>query len=519
MNHPSQESRITARAGLWLLALTAFGAWLRFHALGAQSLWVDETNSVKYAAVFEPLTGHDLLENLHGPLHAVLLHAWSRLCGTSEAALRSLSALAGTLTIPLLYWAARATLPVGTSLLAAGLLAISPFHLWYSQEVRNYALFIPLVVLATGLFLRVLQDGGVFGRRYWTLLAATTAGFFMNLAFLFAAATEALTAAFDGPRTARFRLRLLSIWAVALLCLSPWIVRFVERRLEPSGALEIRPVAEDERLRGDTTSPLAGIPYAYFCFAEGYSLGPSLRELQEGRSLDTFRPHLPLLLLAATAFGTLFLWGAVRLFRAGGASRHWVLLAVLPVLCTYAVSTRNLKVFNPRYAAAAYPAFLVLTATGLASIPSRWGRWLLAAGVLIPTGASLAGYFNDPRHERDDTRTAVAELKEGLRPRDALFVIGTEEPLEHYYWRGIRNGFPDLEEEDLQRWGALTGPERQARFDSLCARSGRVFVWVLRPRFVDPKGTFRDWLLAAHPPDGTWRYPGVEVWRVPGGTR
>jgi len=54
----------------------------------------------------------------------------------SEAALRSLSLLAGLISIYLLYLLGRALLGAGVGLISAALLALSPFALYYSQEAR-----------------------------------------------------------------------------------------------------------------------------------------------------------------------------------------------------------------------------------------------------------------------------------------------------------------------------------------------------------------------------------------------
>jgi hypothetical protein len=71
--------------------------------------------------------------------------------------LRSLSALAGTATIPVAYGAGVVLVSRRAGLVAAALVATSPFLVWYSQEARSYALFALLgatSVLAFGLALR-----------------------------------------------------------------------------------------------------------------------------------------------------------------------------------------------------------------------------------------------------------------------------------------------------------------------------------------------------------------------------
>src|SRR4029079_16223823 len=95
---------------------------------------------------------HDAFEP---PVYFWLLHLVIRLLGDTEAALRLLSAVAGAVTVPLAALLLRG-LGASTSVALGGaaLLAISPLHLWYSQEARPYAL---LVCLGVGALVRFLQ--------------------------------------------------------------------------------------------------------------------------------------------------------------------------------------------------------------------------------------------------------------------------------------------------------------------------------------------------------------------------
>jgi len=83
----------------------------------------------------------------HPPLYYALLHFWLAL-GDSEAVLRLLSALCGTLTIPLMYGLGHTIGGHRLGLLAALLLAISPFHVQFGQETRMYALLTLAATLA-----------------------------------------------------------------------------------------------------------------------------------------------------------------------------------------------------------------------------------------------------------------------------------------------------------------------------------------------------------------------------------
>ncbi len=499
-----------------LLALTALGLILRLVRLDAQSFWVDEAFSIKYAALWKPLTFEGLLDNLHGPLHALLLHGWARLFGAGEWALRAPHALIGATTIPLLYWALRPSVSRGVSLLTCALLAISPFHLWYSQEVRNYVLAMFFVVLSTGLLQR-LWLGSSWSRM--SLYGLVCAGaLWSNLASAFALAAHGAGRMFarSGPSWRR----LFVAWAIALVCLSPWLERFWRHRVEPSGALTLRSVAAEERLRGETTSPLLGIPYTYFVFSLGYSLGPSLDELRADPMAPPSALEAVLIAAAGLAFGVAAWIGAGRLWSLP-SGRLWLALAIAPVLLTFVVSTRNLKVFNPRYACAAFPAYLVVVAHGLAALrdgPRRRAlQTLVAAGVLLPTGVSLAQYETSPRYWKEDARALSAHLRSHVGPDDLIFFVGTDEPLQQYYWRGLRDGVGGVRKADHgDRWD-LGFEERFERFSELAGRAQVVYVAFLREEFVDPDDRWRAWLRANRPPREVVPFIGCEIWVLDGG--
>ena len=138
------------------VALTcALGAALRFWELGSQSFWFDESYTVDLVGrgFFDMLAAIPDTESTP-PLYYVLAWPWAKLFGDSEAALRSLSALIGTATVPVAWSAARALFPTvaRAGLLAAALVAVNPYFVWYSQEARSYALLV-LTVTATLVFL------------------------------------------------------------------------------------------------------------------------------------------------------------------------------------------------------------------------------------------------------------------------------------------------------------------------------------------------------------------------------
>ena len=141
------------KEGFILAALVAVAAAFRFTRIGHQSFWLDESYTVD---LVQRSFGHMLSgvasDESTPPLYYVLAWVWAKVFGLNEYGLRSLSALAGTLTVPAAYVAGASLVTRRVGLVAAALAAFSPLLVWYSQEARSYA----LMVLLSGLGLLAL---------------------------------------------------------------------------------------------------------------------------------------------------------------------------------------------------------------------------------------------------------------------------------------------------------------------------------------------------------------------------
>ncbi len=158
----------------------AMGLILRFWNLDLKPLWLDETITLLFALgrryddipreVLLPLG--ELLQTLtwqpqscraiaqtisqqstHPPLFFCLMHQWMGYLQGSEHSLRwqvrSLSALFGVGAIVVMYILNRVTFSHKAGLWAAGLMAVSPFAVYLSQEARHYTL--PMLIIAASL--------------------------------------------------------------------------------------------------------------------------------------------------------------------------------------------------------------------------------------------------------------------------------------------------------------------------------------------------------------------------------
>ena len=160
---PGVLQRVRPRAEWvpWALAAAiAIGAGLRFATLGLQGYHHDEAwtaGVILHRNLFTTIGKVTSTESTPY-LYYVLAWAWTKVFGSVEWGLRSLSALIGVATIPVAYLIGRRIAGGATGLAAAALVAVNPALIWYSQEGRSYALLVLFTALAFYFFLRA-RDG------------------------------------------------------------------------------------------------------------------------------------------------------------------------------------------------------------------------------------------------------------------------------------------------------------------------------------------------------------------------
>jgi 4-amino-4-deoxy-L-arabinose transferase-like glycosyltransferase len=164
------------RATWWLVAaLTALAAVLRFYHLGHQGFWFDEANTALLVR-FSPGKMLGLIPQTEStpPLYYMAAWVWARVFGNTEMGLRSLSALAGVLVVPVAYGASAKLLSRRAGLITAALTACSPLLIWYSQEARSYEVLVFLCALSLLAFAYARAEPTPTILGAWTLCCAAS---------------------------------------------------------------------------------------------------------------------------------------------------------------------------------------------------------------------------------------------------------------------------------------------------------------------------------------------------------
>jgi mannosyltransferase len=229
--NPSEMPTSTRWLQVSITGILLLAFFLRVFQLGSQSLWEDEIFSATQAVL--PLG--DLLAwtagDIHPPAYYVIMSILARLGGwgslqpgmVTDWLWRLPSAVCGVLAVAVTYRLGLTLMNRKTAVVAAGLLAISPVAIHYSQEARMHEMFLLAAVLSTWILSRLLAEP----RQRWLWLAygAATAwslySVYLGFAVLTAQAVWVLAAAIRQRKIA-----LVVKWclgcAVALALYTPW---------------------------------------------------------------------------------------------------------------------------------------------------------------------------------------------------------------------------------------------------------------------------------------------------------
>jgi mannosyltransferase len=136
-----------------LIIILLLGAGLRVYHLGTEDLWYDEVCTITYSQVPWSQINYEPEDFPHYLFNHFVMFFWLKLNQTALFA-RLFSALVGIISIYLIYLFGRYLLNSTVGLLGALFLSLSSYHIYYSQELRAYALQLFLILLMVYIFYR-----------------------------------------------------------------------------------------------------------------------------------------------------------------------------------------------------------------------------------------------------------------------------------------------------------------------------------------------------------------------------
>lgn len=251
----------------FLALLLLVGGMLRFWHLDLKPLWMDEVITALFsfghtyysvpleqaipvsslpavftlnpAATCTQITQTVAVQSVHPPLFFCWMHVWLTWVNPLPLSwvwqVRALPALFGVLAIAALAQLNSLAISRSAGRLGAGIMAVSPFAVYLSQEARHYTLPMVLVILALTALYQLSQDlrHQQFRPCIWLgWVAVNSLGFYVHYFFLLAFAAQAGILLWEmghivlhrEPR-AGSRSLLVPLLAIALVCCSylPWL--------------------------------------------------------------------------------------------------------------------------------------------------------------------------------------------------------------------------------------------------------------------------------------------------------
>ena len=383
----------------YILNFTLLAAfWLRVQNLTYHSIWFDESVSIHWAqssvARILDVSMH-LVEDRLPPLYYLLLKGWVSLAGLTEFSVRFPSVVLGTLLVAVMFAIGRRLFGARTGLLAAALVAVNPFLVWYSQEARMYALAVLLGALTVLAFHRAVSGDGA---RHWAAMGIfAAAGLYTHL--------------YTG-----FLLPALALW----LLLNPsalkkhWLA--FGATMAAASAAFVPLALATWRFSGESTpgDPLHGIGGRAWGLLRAFAIW------QAELSPPTTQIVLIVLAVAATL-------GALAAFRRRDGWLVILLLAMPFVIASGLMFRSELAFFGERYFIVMVPWLLLLAAAGV--MHAIWGknRWRkITAGVgaialVAVTAIPLPGQWSVPA-AKEAWRQSAAYLAAHAQPGDVIFI-------------------------------------------------------------------------------------------------
>lgn len=173
-----------------LLFLLLLGAVLRFYKIDFQSIWLDEIHTMNES---NPKVGFSELYNIitageqMPPFYFYSLYFLFKIFGYTTFIARMYSAIIGVASVVSIYLLGKELMNRKVGLIAALLITVNPFHLYYSQEARPYIFLFLFTTLAFYYLIKFIKLPNRKNAIYYGVISALMiSSHFFGLFVLFA---------------------------------------------------------------------------------------------------------------------------------------------------------------------------------------------------------------------------------------------------------------------------------------------------------------------------------------------
>ena len=384
-----------------------------------QSLWLDETIG---ALVVRERGFWDILVNFskgdnHPPLYYLALDIWSNIFGYKEIALRSLSLLFSIGSIWFTYLITKFMFEKENKYLAkitAVLLAVSPFHIYYSQEARMYmmASFVAVVLIYS--YLKITSKTTVQNTRLWWIVysLSTVAIIFTDYMPVFLIPVFFIHALCKRMGIKWWR-EFISAYIPSVLMGILWLPNFIVQLRGGRWLIETLP--EWQKLSGGATLKQATLVWIKFTI---------------GRiSFNDKIFYYSLIVLVSLPLLFLFI-KAIKRYKEILLIWLWL---VVPLLAGFLTSVIFPAFIYFRYVYV-YPAFCIIVAYSITSISKKTLRNVMLILVFLINISFTLVYYFDRNQQRENWKGAIAFVEDNAKENEIMLFTNTEPfaPVRYY---------------------------------------------------------------------------------------
>lgn len=403
-------------ADVWAVwALVVIATVIRLLTIDNQSFWADEALTAYEAhAPFGAMLNSVLHVETTPPLYFVLVWAWAHVVGIGEVALRAPSMLAGVALVPVAYLSARELASRGAGVIAAALVTVNPFLIWYSQEARAYMLLTALCGASFLWFVRARRDPSRRNLVWWASLSslAVMTHFFAG----FAIAPEALWLLWRALRPGRAHGPGRAVGRTRPVLIAVGVVAAVQAAMLPFA------VADTSHGAGWIARTPRMHRIGQLTLEWGVSVLSRNGNWREGLAIWALLAALVVLLLR---------FGGTPRERDGALAA--AAIAGLVFLVPLALGFVGQDYFLSRNEIPALIPLVSVLAAACAAPRARAPGSALAVSLLVIFSVSAVRVQTDGRYQRPDWRKVARALGPATRPRAILAAGGaTADPLEIY---------------------------------------------------------------------------------------
>jgi 4-amino-4-deoxy-L-arabinose transferase-like glycosyltransferase len=427
---PPGGGRWRERSAVWVAAFTFLAFLLRVWRLDFQPLWWDEGWTVYFATSgIGDMIARTAID-IHPPFYYLVLHFWILLVGPSAGAVRLFSVMVGTLSIPLLFLVGRRLLGVRPGLLAALTLAVAPFHIYYSQEARMYAL-VTLLVLASTYYCLAILERGESSRRGWSAwvlyVVVTSLAMYTQYYAAFVPVAQTLFVLLLFRRHRPIIGRWIAAQGALAVAYLPWLAY--------AGPKLVAYVGNKLVKEGD-------VPVGLFTYFQRHLVAFSVGHLSPARS---FLSWLAVLFVALALLGLAVGLLASRRGKSNGWRKKYavaftLLYLVVPVSLGYVVNLRY-PFTSPaieRLFLLSAPGFYLLIALGLSWLGDRFRvAWVAPLLIVLLSVPPLVDFYATERSGEEDYRPLVEKVQALALPEDVVVAV---HPWQIGYFRAYYEG-------------------------------------------------------------------------------